>query len=567
MQAVTDSATRFAGPRRTASGRTGAIAVLLDRPATACVVAVVLLLPSVVWAFRDARVWPWDQAYYATLALQIRYALHDGPLAWPSAFLTVPDSRAPLLPWMAQVTMPLTRLLGDPERALLLTNTMTGAITLGLVYTATRRLGGTRAVALTAMLACAGTSDFIAFNHQFLVEPGQALAVIGLAWIALRVDEAAWPRLAAGALFWVTIAMLAKTTSVGYVLPFLLYIAIVCAVSHQHRSAAEPLDFFLLFGAIVLAAIAIGWYAMHWSGILVHLTEATTARDIVLLYGSDRPLLPKLQFWSAALLQALSPFPWLAGLLAIVAACGLATAAARLGRGRIASLLRNAIASRLLFALCLAGTIVMGLLTYSRMIAEDVRYLTPMVALVVLLFAWSLVTLRRRWLTAGAAVLLAGNWVATHAMAQGLISLPRSGLWYLQAPQSDFAAVTRMTRAVDETCDKNRAGRLNVIGADLANFSAPSAWFYAEKIRRTTGYRCNYTSLGYLESDPQRAIRRLTELDAEYFVTLPLDKLPAPGTDPFDRVSHAVARWIATSPDFERMTPDGDVLVIYRRRR
>jgi hypothetical protein len=28
---------------------------------------------------------------YGSLALQIRYALHDGPLAWLSAFLTVPD--------------------------------------------------------------------------------------------------------------------------------------------------------------------------------------------------------------------------------------------------------------------------------------------------------------------------------------------------------------------------------------------------------------------------------------------------------------------------------------------
>jgi len=48
-------------------------------------------VPSVVWILRDVRVWPWDHAYYGSLALQICYALHDGPLAWLSAFLTVPD--------------------------------------------------------------------------------------------------------------------------------------------------------------------------------------------------------------------------------------------------------------------------------------------------------------------------------------------------------------------------------------------------------------------------------------------------------------------------------------------
>jgi len=565
MQVVSDWATRLVGPRPTANGRTGALGILLDKPAAALIAGVVLLAPSVVWIFRDVRVWPWDHAYYASLALQIRDALHDGALAWFSAFLTVPESRAPLLPWLAQVTLPLTRVLDSPERALLLSNVAVGGITLGLLYSATRRLGGTRAVALTAMLACAGTSDFIAFSHQFLVEAGQAMAVTGLAWLALRADDMSWPRLAAGTLFWVTVAMLAKTTSLGYVLPFLLYIAIVCVGADRRRSAAT-IDFYLLFVTVLLAAITVAWYVINWSGVVDHVKEATTS-DTVILYGSDRPLLPKLQFWSTALLQALSPFPWLAGLLAIVAACGLVTAAARIGRGRVANLLRKATASRFLFALCLAGTIVVDLLAYARMIAEDVRYLAPMVPLAVLLFAWSLVTLRRWRLTAGAAVLLACNWIATHAMAQGLIALPGTALWYLQAPRSDFAAVTRMTRAVRETCDRNRAGRPNVIGADLVDFSAPSAWFYAEKMRRTAGYRCNYTSLGYLESDPQRAIGRLYGLDAEYFVTLPLGNLPPSGTDPFDRVSHAVAEWIATSPDFERMTPDDDVLAIYRRRR
>src|SRR5262249_41180541 len=157
------------------------------------------------------------------------------------------------------------------------------------------------------------------------------------------------------------------------------------------------------------------------------------------------------------------------------------------------NLLQRAIEQRLLFALCLAGTIVAGLIAYSRMIAEDVRYLAPMVPIVVLLLAWSLVTLRSYWLTAAAAVLVAANWSATHAMVQGLVSLPDTGLWYLQAPQRDFAAMARMARAVEESCDRNRPGRVEVIGADLADFSAPSAWFYAEKMRRTVGYRCEYT--------------------------------------------------------------------------
>src|ERR1700740_3574313 len=89
---------------------------LAPKSAVAPLVAIILLSPSVVWIFRDLRVWPWDQAYYAELTLKIHHAMENVPLAGLKAFLTVPDSRPPLLPWLAQVATPLIRLVGSPER-------------------------------------------------------------------------------------------------------------------------------------------------------------------------------------------------------------------------------------------------------------------------------------------------------------------------------------------------------------------------------------------------------------------------------------------------------------------
>ena len=43
------------------------------------------------------------------------------------------------------------------------------------------------------------------------------------------------------------------------------------------------------------------------------------------------------------------------------------------------------------------------------------------------------------------------------------------------------------------------------------------------------GFRCEYTSFGYANNDVQRAIKILYDTDADYLVTLHLDKLPAPG--------------------------------------
>src|SRR5207244_7308992 len=130
--------------------------------------------------------------------------------------------------------------------------------------------------------------------------------------------------------------------------------------------------------------------------------------------------------------------------------------------------------------------------------------------------------------------------------AQGVVVLPQVALDYLQVPRDDTAAMQRMSRAVREGCD--RAGGTSIIGAELADFNAGSALFYAEKMRRTVGYRCEYISLGYLEGDPQRAIKAVKDSNADFFITLPLGNLPARGTDRLDRVSRTVADWIATTP-------------------
>jgi len=81
-------------------------------------ISALLLIPSLIWIARDHRVWPWDQAYYGMLTLKIGHAFHGGPIAWLRAFLEVPDSRAPLLVWLAQITQPLAGAFMGAERAL-----------------------------------------------------------------------------------------------------------------------------------------------------------------------------------------------------------------------------------------------------------------------------------------------------------------------------------------------------------------------------------------------------------------------------------------------------------------
>jgi hypothetical protein len=133
----------------------------------------------------------------------------------------------------------------------------------------------------------------------------------------------------------------------------------------------------------------------------------------------------------------------------------------------------------------------------------------------------------------------------------------------LQAPRTEPASIERMTRAVREGCDPRHPDRLNIIGAELQDFSAVSAWFYAEKLYPRLGYRCNYTSLGYAQSDVNLAIKRIYDINPDFIVTLPRDELH---DDPFNHLSRPIAEWLATDRDFERVSREGDTVVVYRRR-
>jgi hypothetical protein len=147
-------------------------------------IGALLLIPSVIWIARDHRVWPWDQAYYAMQALKIEHALHDGPIAWEWAFLKVPDSRAPLLVWLAQITSPLAGAFLGAERAFLLVNILAGVATFWLVFSTLRRLGADIWAATAGMALCGGASSFIGLNHQFLVEGVQVTTVAAMIWVA-----------------------------------------------------------------------------------------------------------------------------------------------------------------------------------------------------------------------------------------------------------------------------------------------------------------------------------------------------------------------------------------------
>jgi hypothetical protein len=527
-----------------------------------------LLVPSVIWIFSEEIVWPWDQAWYAEMALHLAHAAQDGPLAWAQAMLHAVTSKPPLLQWTGQIAVPFAALLGSYERAFLLVNVAFNAATLAVVFSIVLRLGRSPLAAVAAVLLCGGASLFIGMSHQFFVEPAQALTVAGLMRLALEAGRLPTIRLAAATAIWVALAFLAKTTSVGFTVPLLAYIAVArFAARRAPKPASTPADLALVGLAVLLVAATAAWYGVNWPSVAAHIRNATMT-EVALHYGSIGTLGGKLAFWGSALLHALTPWTLLGYALAIVILTALGSAAWRTLRLPARAWLAEAVTSGMLFAFCLAGTVAAGILAYASQINEETRFLAPMIPLVAGLAGWSLAVLRRGWLTAAATVLFATNAVAGHLHAHGVIALPpaQTSVW-LKPYRIEPDSVRRFERAVRLSCDPQNTHRHVVVGVERPDFNLNSAAFFSEKQKGALGYRCLYTSLGYAETDVERALKRIDIMDTQYFVTLPADRLPADPNDVLNQVSRPVAERIAASPGWERITEPSEPAQVFRRRR
>jgi hypothetical protein len=124
-----------------------------------------------------------------------------------------------------------------------------------------------------------------------------------------------------------------------------------------------------------------------------------------------------------------------------------------------------------------------------------------MVPLLAMLVSGSLTIVGRPLLSGFVAAFFTANWMVVQLAAQGILSFPWGSSAWLRTPEIDLQSMQRLTHAVHASCDKERAGHLSIIGADLPDFNAASAWFYAEKMQGEVGYRCNYNNLGYAAKD------------------------------------------------------------------
>lgn len=526
---------------------------------------VAISLASLAWIVRDYAVWPWDQAWYGETALELRHAMSSGFKSWLDAMLGAMGSKPPGLPWVAQFMTPFsTHFAGRFEPAFLLVNLASQAATVLVVYTIVRRLGAGVTAAVAAMVVAGGASLAIGMTHQFVVESLQTLCFALLMWVAVASPTLSIWRLVPLLLAAVAASFLIKASSFAFVVPMLTYV-VVARLASREKSVRRPnrLDAVVSVAALIGVGLTISWYVRNWAAMRQHFVNATSS-NVALDYGSIGTLGSKLQFW--LYWSGLSVSPSIAFAAAVAGVIGLALGLAlwRCLGVTMRELAGHAVASGLLFALALGGLIAVNILGLATQINEETRFLVPFAPAFGILSGWSLTVLRFRLLAAIALAAGLANTAVGFAYAFGANPLGVTPTPWLRVVNPDPGPDRLLAEAVSRSCTSDVAGHIDFVGVEFMHFNANSASYYSARQQARGAPRCYYTSLGYAESDLQRALARFESTKPGNFVTLRPELHEKP-VNFLNRIDVAFLEAIRRDPHYRQVTGADPRLIVLRR--
>lgn len=520
--------------------------------------AAILLAPSLIWIFEDRRVWPWDQAWYGEVSVDLWFWLGHSVKRWVGEMADGLPTKAPGIVWLGQFFVPLRRIFGSTETALLFSILLTQFVMLVVLFMIGQRMAPqSRLIPWVGVLFAGGSQLFVGLSHQFFVEPLQTLAVAWCFYVALRSPD--WPksRIALLLVSALILGALAKADTPSYCIVPCIYCGYVLVrkpwdlnfvAEWRSRSSRAMMLVFGLLG--ILCGL---WYLHNLAGILQHIRDATG--DVALDYGSRDSVIHKLITWSQLMNPSfLDPYLSWGFVTAILISGGL-------------MVYRRACSSPRKHLhvppLALLGVIQIGLLLFifSLNIMVEPRFMYGLLPCVVIIFMQICVLLPRVALI-GLIGLGSAQWVTVNrASFDPTYHLSAQSNWLLPL-EPNSSQYEELGRVVHLTSDA--AERYNIVGVELPWLNGNSAEFFSAKERLKTGAHSYYTSLGYAEKDVNAAMRRIEGIPARYLITLSEDYQTMPPNF-LNVVSLPVLEEIRRDPRFtQHPFPSDDGVVIFQ---
>jgi len=533
---------------------------------------VVAMIPNLIWILRDYTPWPWDQAWYGEVSVDLWFDLTHTLRYWFTAMLLEMNMKAPGVVWLGQVFVPVRHLLGSVENALLLSVVLTQAVTLYLIFRIGRALAPeSKAVAALGVCTAAGMQGFIGLSHQFFVEPLQALAVAWMLLIAVRCTE--WPgrRTVTQLVGALTVSLLAKATTPLYCLLPCLYVCYVLFRNRfwrQWKSQQPSIPDRILAVAVILALPpTITWYALNLKIVWQHIREASSG-SLAIPYAFHGSIATKLMVWLRLFdLSFVAPYLGWVFLIAVLwGSFAWLRASQRTRPGQEARFNGNLqwTASENVVAILSIVQCVLMLLVFSDNDMVESRFMYAIFPLL-LLIAMSFSAPIRSWIPFAAMfALCALQWYDVHRVSLGVSPPIAKQLNWIFKPNQDANRYRDVERVI--ATSSTVSGRYNIVGIEEPWLNANTLAFFAAKHRLDTGIRSYYTSLGYAESDVKTAVDRVHNFHIMYYITLD-ENFQAKPPNFVNLVTLPVLKEIKTDPGFEEVgSTDSNGVILFRSR-
>jgi hypothetical protein len=255
--------------------------------------------PSYIWIFKDSRIWPWDQAWYASNSLVLADHLRKFDLlAWLSQmFLTTP-TKPPLLPWINQIPFLLTDKL-NVEAFLLLINPIAMTISSILITVIISKESKSRLAGLASGILLTTSLVAVGVSHQLLVEPLQVAILIASILVIQEVftkrvlDDQALVKL----MILANLNLLIKLNSVVCLLPILVLLFFRIFKKSIKIKLSKPKNLIRLkstWFVIMLSTLTIFWFIKNLPYVLHHAYLATKGLST---YSTNTSGLDSLIYW------------------------------------------------------------------------------------------------------------------------------------------------------------------------------------------------------------------------------------------------------------------------------
>lgn len=502
-----------------------------------------LILPNIIWIFLDQHVWPWDQAWYGQVSVNLYYQATHSFSGWWHLMLSAFGMKAPAIAWFGQMFVPLAPIFGSIDRALLVFILGIQFLTLIFLYKLILLLmKNDKSIAVLGCIGMASAPLFIGMGNQYFVESLQLFAVVVFLYVGASMKRWSKYDIILALLFIIPFFMAVKITSPIYVLLFSFFVlpqlwkSLFSLTSMTAREYFKSKIKWILYGlAIIFLFFTVSWYAVNWKSIYSFMQIASSG-SAAELYGSRAPFLDKMILWASFFQKSFFSFLVGYSILFLWVFLGI--------RAFVSHRKFNSKEFFLGMPFISGASLLLIWIFFSFQVNEETRYLLPALPYFIILLCYWVYQIKSVSVKYIFILLFSIQFLMMQGISFGLIEKrPNSSVsTWLTVPNTNTTQKNDVEKIIENTCTPESINGVNIVGVELPYMNANSLSYYSDQERLYTGRTCYYTSLGYAENDVNKAMKRLYEINPPYFVGF-IEK-DIPQGDAFNAVSVKVLRII-----------------------